>query len=225
MSELTKAEKLLVAAARIDATHHSEFTAEDLVVEAFKRFPNDFSLKGYPEYPDNNSVLTMLMGKEARLIASGWLSKTGTKKYRITPKGVHDAAERIPDSSERQVQTVRNSRKMEEGLARLFQSEAFESASKDSGSEITFHQFCRFIGLAAPDTWQKVQGKLEEVKHLVEQARELGESGQNIRVYFRGASREYKPEDLILLKTIFGKLTRRFQSEMDAWERKARNSR
>jgi hypothetical protein len=192
ITDLAKADKLLIAAARLDARDQSEFTAEDLVVEAFKTFPNDFSLKGYPEYPDNNSVYTLLMGKSARLVASGWLEKTGAKKYRLTPKGMHDAAERDPNFAELRAKrgALRSDRRLEEGLARLFQSDAFEAFRRTGNTnEVTFHQFCRFVGLAAPDSWQKVQGKLKTVRHLVEYARKIGESGQTASIHFRGATR------------------------------------
>lgn len=228
MPELTKPEKLLIAAARLDARGESEFTAEDLVVEAFRAFPNDISLNGHPEYPDNNSVIKHLMGKDARLIVSGWVEKTGAKKYRLTPKGAHDATERAPETCDSGVQakgTVRSERRLEEGLARLFHSEAFESFRSGEPEKITFHQFSRFIGLAAPDTWQKIQGKLEAVRHLVDRARELGESGQTLRIHFRGANYEYSPTDLMLLKSAFDNLMERFRSQMEAWERKLRGPR
>ncbi len=224
MPELTKAEKLLIAAARLDARGEPEFTTEDLVVEAFKAFPNDFFLRGHPEYPDNNSVLIQLMGKDARLIVSGWLEKTGTKKFRLTPKGVQDAAEKVPDLADSKALTG-GARKREEALARLFESEAFETFRKGNPEQITFHQFCRFVGLAAPDKWQAVKGKLESVKNLVEQARKLGESGQTVRIHFRGSLREYSPADLMLLKSVLEALRRRFSSEMEAWERKSGSSR
>lgn len=225
MPELTKAEKVLVAAARLDCRGESEFTAEDLVVEAFKVFPNDFSLKGHPTYPDNNSILTLLMGRDARLIVSGWLEKTGTKKYRLTPKGAHDAREKGTDFTDGGVQAggaVRGERRLEEALARLFHSEAFDIFRSGEPEKITFHQFSRFVGLAAPDTRQKIQGKLEGVRHLVDHARALGESGQTLRIHFRGVNREYSPTDLMLLKSVFDKLSDRFRPEMEAWERKLR---
>src|SRR3990172_10780352 len=90
MAELSKAEKLLVAAGRLTANGQTEFSAEDLAVQAHKEFPHDFSMKGHLEYPDSNVVFTQVMGKKAPLIVRGWLEKTGTKQYRLTPKGEDD---------------------------------------------------------------------------------------------------------------------------------------
>ena len=224
MAELTKAEKILIAARRLDAKGHSAFSAEDLVVEAFKTFPGDFALKGYPDYPDNNSILTLLMGKDARLIVSGWLEKTGTKKYRLTTKGVHDAAA-LADAAGLEhagSTTSRSSRQTEEALGHLLTSDAFQKFRAGDAESITFHQFCRFLGLAAPDTWQKIQGKIEAARHVVDEARKLGEAGQNLRINFRGANHTYMPDDLMTLKAAFDALGTRFKREMDAWETKLR---
>lgn len=227
MAELTKAEKILVAASRLDSRGRAEFTTEDITVEAFKAFPNDFCIKGYPEYPDNNSVLTLLMGKDARLVVTGWLEKTGTKKYRVTAKGLHDAASLDSElaGSAETTTALRTDRKMEEALGRLFDSAAFAMFRDGEAEKITFHQFCRFVGLAAPDTWQKIQGKLEETRHLVEEARKLGESGQSLRLHFRGVNHTYAPDDLMLLRAVFDTLSAKFRSEMDAWKRKSHMAR
>jgi len=224
MADLTKAEKILIAAKRLDAKGHAVFSAEDLVVEAFRIFPADFALKGYPEYPDNNSILTLLMGKDARLIVSGWVEKTGTKKYRLTTKGAHDAAALADGVGVEHggTTTSRSSRQTEEALGHLFTSDAFQKLRDGDAEGITFHQFCRFLGLAAPDTWQKIQGKIQATRHVVDEARKLGEAGQNLRLNFRGANHTYAPDDLMTLKTVFDTLGARFKREMDAWERKLR---
>ncbi len=223
MDSFTKAEKLLIAAGALHAKGIAEFTSEDLVVEAFKLFPNDFSLKGHPEYPDNNSVLTLLMGRNARLIVTGWLQKTGTKKYRLTPKGLDDLEARRPGVARSAGESngpVRSERKREEALGQLFQSDAFELFRNEKGDSVTFHQFCRFLGLAAPDKWQKIQGKIEEARHLAFYTCELGEARETLRIHFRGVNREYAPRDLILLATVLETLLKRFDPEMKAWYQK-----
>src|SRR5947208_3659448 len=100
MKSISKAEKLLSAAAALASEGRGEFTAEDLIVRAHRLFPDDFSLKGYREYPDSNSVLTQVMGIKAPLIVRGWLEKTGAKQYRLTPKGSHDLSELAADAEQ-----------------------------------------------------------------------------------------------------------------------------
>ena len=224
---LTKAEKLLIAAYRLDTAGRSEFSTEDLVVEAFRAFPRDFCMKGYPEYPDNNAILVALMGKDARLIVSGWLEKTGTKMFRITPKGMSDAEARLSRVAKdgEPAPPLRSDRKLDEALARMLDTPAFEAFRNGDEETITFHQFCRFIGLAAPDSWQKVQGKLQAASHVADEARKLGEAGQLVRLHFRGALHDYGADDLVSLRALLDLLLEKFATEMRAWERKARQTR
>jgi hypothetical protein len=85
-AELTTANKILVAASHL-AEESETFTAEDLIVRAWKDYPESFGLSGYREnYPDSNRVLSKLMGSVG-LCSRGWLEQVSTKLYRITPGG------------------------------------------------------------------------------------------------------------------------------------------
>lgn len=219
MGELSKAEKLLVAAGRLAAEGRTEFSAEDLVVRAHQVFPHDFSLKGYLQYPDSNVVLTQIMGKSAPLIVRGWLEKTGTKQYRLTAKGSDDLSD--VDQQDKGVISVRVGRELEEGLARLLTSAAFEFFKSGQQDQITFHQFCRFVGLSARDKWQKVRGRLTSLEHLVQKAREMGEAGEGINLYVSNHNEKIEAEDLRLLSALFEFLMKRFKQEMGEWKQHA----
>lgn len=220
MRDLSKAEKLLLAAGRLAAEGRADFTAEDLVVRAFKDFGRDFSLKGYPEYPDSNSVLTHVMGKKARLIVSGWVEKVGTKQYRLAAKGLHDAAS-LEDGDQSDLTRMRIERPLEDGLGRLITSSVYDSFKSGRESEITFHQFCRFAGLSARDKWQKVSGKLQSLDYIVEHARRLGEAGETVAVHFRDRNYTLSPEELRNLGALHRFLEERFRNEMEEWKRNA----
>jgi len=219
MGDLSKAEKLLVAAGRIVADGSSEFSIEDLVVRAHREFPNDFSLKGYVQYPDSNSVFTQMMGKKAPLIVRGWLEKTGTKQYRLTPKGLHDL--NALDVEGEATVSVQVERAREDALGRLLTSDAYELFRDDRGEEITFHQFCRFAGLSARDKWQKVEGKLATLEHVAMEAAKIGESGQTLRLHFRDRNYSFGGDELRLLIGLVTFLSERFKNEMDQWQQNA----
>ncbi|OGP54662.1 MAG: hypothetical protein A2162_04070 [Deltaproteobacteria bacterium RBG_13_52_11b] len=219
MAELSKAEKLLVAACLLSSEGHTVFSAENLIVRAFQAFPRDFSLKGYPEYPDSNVVLTQVMGKKAPLIVRGWLEKTGVKQYRLTPKGLDDR--NLLEHDQGGISNVRLERLLEEGLARLLKSASFELFKSGQKEQITFNQFCRFAGLSARDKWQKIQNKLASVRHAVEEARKLGESGQGAIIWVGGHNDKVSGDDLRLLDPLLTFLLQRFKLEMDEWKRNA----
>lgn len=219
MRELSKAEKLLVAAARLAKEGKSPFSAEDLIVRAFNEFPGDFALKGYPEYPHSNVVLTNIMGKKAPLIVKGWLEKTGTNQYRLTSKGLHDVE--LLELPTGDAVSVYVDRAVEEKLGRLMTSEAYKSFRAGRGEEITFHQFCRFAGLSARDKWQKVSGRLSEIDHLSREAKKIGEGGQSIRVHFRQRNYTFSSDDLRMLDALRSFLSERFKQEMLEWKKHA----
>jgi hypothetical protein len=219
MAELSKAEKLLVAACLLSSDGQTVFSAEDLIVRAFQTFPQDFSLKGYPEYPDSNVVLTQVMGKKAPLIVRGWLEKTGVKQYRLMPKGLDDRNQL--EHGQGGIINVRLERLLEESLARLLKSASFELYKSGQQEQITFNQFCRFAGLSARDKWQKIQNKLASVRHSVEEARKLGESGEGANIWVGGHNEKVSDDDLRMLDPLLKFLMQRFKHEMDEWKRNA----
>jgi len=218
MPQLSKAEKLLVAAGRLVAGGKFEFSSEDLVVSAFKAFPDDFSMKGYPQYPDSNPVLTQIMGIKAPLIVRGWIEKVGIKKYRLTPKGLDDINELQGGQG---VAVEKLDRLRDEEMGSLLTSAAFELAREGNDSAITFYQFCRFVGLTASDSWQAVQGKLSHALHIAEEAERIGQSGRILRLFVKGKNMSFEPEELLTVKPLLADLTERFKVQMDEWRRNA----
>lgn len=219
MGDLSKAEKLLVAAGSLTRDGCEEFSAEDLAVQAHKLFPHDFSLKGHLEHPDSNVVFTQIMGKKAPLIVRGWLEKTGIKQYRLTAKGRDDLSQ-LEGGHEIAV-NVRLGRPLEDGLAHLLTSAAYQRYSAGRQDEITFHQFCRFAELSARDKWQKVRGKLMSVEHIIAEARKLGEAGEGANIWVRDHNEKVSPEQLRMLEPLLQFLKERFNGEMEEWKRKA----
>src|SRR5438270_10142925 len=87
IAECTVPEKILLAAYALEEAGESPFTAEALVVSAWKKYPVTFGLKQFAEqYPDSNKVLASIMG-ERGLARRGWLSKVGQKLYALTREG------------------------------------------------------------------------------------------------------------------------------------------
>lgn len=219
MRTLSKAEKLLIASGALASDGKTEFTAEDLIIRAHQMFPDDFSLKGYKEHPDSNIILTQVMGIKAPLIVRGWLEKSGVKRYRITGKALQYLADKASDSSNPAVATsavASVERTQDEAIGRLLNSTAFTLFKQGRAQEITFHHFCRFIGLSARDRWQRIAGRLTTVKHLAEEARRLGEGGQGLKVHLE-RNYTFSADDLRTLSALYDDLMVRFQKEMDQW--------
>ena len=93
---LSVSDKLLLAAHGIGGDVRRTFTAEELVVAAWRRFPDVFGLAGHPDerglplYPDSNRVFAETMGCKP-IRKKGYLVKTGAKTYRLTEAGCAEA--------------------------------------------------------------------------------------------------------------------------------------
>lgn len=219
MAELTTALKLLMAAGNLAGSGKIEFSAEDIAVTAHQLFRDEFSLKGYPQFPDSNKVYTQLMGKSAPLFVRGWLEKVGTKTYRLTPKGAADLNQ--IDSSSSQERNVHIERRKEDEYGRILTSDVFELFRTEQEDTITFHQFCRFAGLSARDKWQKVASQLQQLEHYVKEIVSAGESGQGMRFHFRKRNYSFTPEDLRTLGALHVFVNERFRAEMNEWKNNA----
>ena len=63
MPRETRAAKLVKAA---EAIGKSEFTLADLVVAAWKKYPQQFGMRGMAEWPDSKTVAVELYGKRSK---------------------------------------------------------------------------------------------------------------------------------------------------------------
>src|SRR5262249_55213664 len=89
LADATVPEKILLAAFQLEEEGKSPFSAEDLIVTSWKRFPKTLGLKGYAElYPDSNKVLSSIMGVKG-LVRRHWLDKKGQKLYSLSREGAH----------------------------------------------------------------------------------------------------------------------------------------
>jgi hypothetical protein len=84
---LTIVEKILLAAYGLEKNGATPFTAERLIVEAWRNDKGAFGLQGYSDdFPDSNRVLTKITGSEG-LKGKGWIEKVREKQYRLTALG------------------------------------------------------------------------------------------------------------------------------------------
>lgn len=83
MAELTVPLAIVEAAQSLG----SPFSAEELVVAAWRSKPSLFGLRGYEgSHPDSNKVLAALMGKRG-LHSRGWLTRVAKRTYMLTTLG------------------------------------------------------------------------------------------------------------------------------------------
>ena len=175
---LTVPEKLLLAA--LEARKASAtFTAEDLVVAAWRLYPDTFGLSGYAEqYPDSNRVLTNIMGTKG-MRGKGWLRKVGEKQYRLTSAGLSKGEVLLVRGRKAGERTLSDYLRAEldrntvAALDRLVSTPAALKVIRGVQEELTFRDACGFWDITARSNANTLSAKLADVAVLLERALEL----------------------------------------------------
>lgn len=144
IADLTASEKILLAAAELEKQGRSPFTAETLVVAAWRQFPETFGLRGYlDQYPDSNKVLSNVMGEKG-LTRRGWLVKLAKKEYALSREGRRVVARLLHQEEPEAGQAIRLPRDQERLLVSLLDSIALRKMEEGRKHELTSADAWRF---------------------------------------------------------------------------------
>jgi hypothetical protein len=219
---ITVSEKVLLAAHALEEAGQSPFSAEALVVSAWKKFPDTFGLKDFTGlYPDSNKVLSCIMG-ERGLPRRGWLAKLGHKQYALTREGrqairrLMHADEALEDDSPTPVITL--PRDEEKQLQTLLATSALTKFLEDRKAELTFADACRYWGITENLSGSDLDARLQDFRaRLVALDRQLGANG---RVVLAGG-RSIGGEDIGELDRLHAYLEQRFARHLNLLRHRA----
>jgi len=214
---LTVVEKLIIAALQIDDESGVAFTAEDLVVIAWKKFPDTFGLKSYlddkgnPAYPDSNRVFAEIMGSKP-IRQRGYLQKVGRKMYQLTEAGRAEAVRisKINTSSPLRKLSIPRDTIIE--LQKLLESKVLSKYLNEQTDLITFFDACAFWNISPRSTAIELTGKLANIENIIKLAKDSIGSGEASTTH-RGNI--ITSSDLNLLNNAHNYLKKRFESEIN----------
>lgn len=221
---LTVPEKLLLACLEV-RKRTATFTAEDLVVEAWRLFPDTFGLSGYAtEHPDSNRVLTNIMGTKG-MRGKGWLRKVGEKQYRLTSAGLNDGEalllrDQAADNS-KAVSYLRAEldRQTASALERLLLTTAARKADEHQEDAISFLDACGFWDITVRSNANTLNARLADTAVVLERAVDAivrnGDTG-GLKV---GSGEVSKPRVETLVR-LHSSLQTRFKEEIDIIRRR-----
>ena len=204
---LTIDEKVLLSAATLPT---SGFTAEELEVATFKRFPDDFHLAGFPEYPDSNRILTQITTAGRGLQKRGWLRQIGTKRYQLTAEGRRRLEALRPDSEDRGSRT--DNRDIAEMLLHWLRSDAFRKHSSGKKDEIAERDALVYWRLTAGASAVRTHRMLATAESAVKILEENIGAGQPSRLQHDRAISPHEGQQLIALHQY---LRKRFASALE----------
>jgi len=162
-------EEVLLAGADIEANSRVAFTAEDLAIAAWKKFPDSFGMEGYPKYPDSNRVYTKLMGKKG-LVGRGWLVKVGEKRYQLSEAGkIMAKALGSTVAPTTGLRAILN-RDQKLILEKLLSSRVVTKLKAGGVEGVGFHDACSFWDISPRSNASNLQARLQTVESVIETA-------------------------------------------------------
>jgi len=215
MGRLSVAEKILLAAFQLFKSGHEVFTAEELVVESWKLFPDAFGLQGFADqFPDSNRVLIRIMDKKSKrgLVARGWLEALGDKRYRLSAKGIEVASQVQEIGSHSNRGALQ--RYQLDILKRLLTSSAFEKDTSNRRDAIIFRDACKFWGITVRSRWEVVERQLEAVQEALSAAEQTTSASSKEAIGFRHGQDDIRYEDVKRLRELDSYLRTRFKDDL-----------
>jgi hypothetical protein len=213
--KLSVADKLVVAAHRLTINGKSTFTAEDLVVAAWRAYPDTFGLPGYADvdgrniYPDSNRVFAEIMGTKP-VRQRGYLVKVGNKLYQLTEAGTHYAGGLQGQAVG--TEKVALARPLKDELERLLKAKATEKFTTGHIDEITFYDACGFWKISARSTAIEFTGRYNNIEKLLASAKA---SSQEKDIVLRHGGDTITVSDMNNLQDIHHLMRERFAADIE----------
>src|SRR5207237_1104334 len=136
MQALSRPQKILAVMFELCHGDATALQYEDIVVAVFKRYPEDFQLRGYPQYPDSSDVHKPLYEMKQQ-----GLIRSANKTFELTPRGLEVASSLVHSARESKDRLT----KLEESeIARIVNSAAFkllQDCRQDAILDTDFYQY------------------------------------------------------------------------------------
>jgi hypothetical protein len=210
-NQLTVPEKILSCAVELDQ-EKGTFSAEDLVVRCWERFPDTFGLQGYADsHPDANRVLTNIMGSKG-LRGKGWLRKVREKRYRVTEAGRHAAMSLAGVELSEAQRAGSLSRETTDILGRLITSRAVQKYRLQEA--LTFGDLCSFWNISPRSNAYQLRDAITGAEAAIDAAGAWLESRAAGSLVLPGTTLHITSRDLDLARTLHRHLLDLFAGEL-----------
>jgi hypothetical protein len=193
-------EKILVAMYSLTDGETRMLRYEDIVVKAFELFPDEFALRGYPNFPDASDIHKPLYGPLRR----AGLIRRANKNFALTPKGI-EVGKRLFDAlNKKQVarpEPERMTRDKEAEIQRMADTTALRLMAEQQQNRILDTDFYTFLGCTVRTDRYDFLGRLKTVGDAIETAVKLKQPNPETAKLLKNL--------LAFLKTNFGDIIRR----------------
>lgn len=160
---LSRGEKILISLYELSGKSKKSIRFEDIVVAAYKKFPQDFTLKGYPQYPDSGD----LVHKPLYDYKKKGLIQAGNKMFALTEKGLVAVEELQKAISGKKIkETSRLPRDVEKETNRIIKTQSFR-LFVEGNSNLLDTDFYDYLGVTVRTGRNDFKGRLRTVEDAI----------------------------------------------------------
>lgn len=163
--------KILIAMHTLSKGTTEPIKYEDIVVTAFRLFPADFALRGYPQFPDSSDVHKPLYAR----LKSGGFVRGAEKSFALTPRGVQEARTLMEGGAK--AEDARDGRRLtrdkEDEVERMLVSDAVRLFDEGKRDRILDTDFYAFIGCTVRSEKKVFLGRLKTTEAAIKGASQI----------------------------------------------------
>lgn len=164
IGNLSKSEKILLFLYEIGGGKIRKVKYEDIVVGVFKKYPGDFNLKGYAEYPDSGDLVHKPLYDFKK---KGYVNAE-SKVFSLTERGIELVEQfRNRGQIEKNTKTERVSRSAETEFSRVKALEGFELFTDGKSDSISDNDFYNYLGVTVRTQKNAFMGRLNSMEAAV----------------------------------------------------------
>ncbi len=164
---LSRPEKILLVLFRLSKATKRKIRFEDIAVTAFKTFPQDFQLKGYPQYPDSGDIIHKPLYSELKKV--GYVL-SGNKYFSLTRKGLQ-MGKTLNDNFIRgtsvRTDSVKFTRDQQSEIEDILSSTAYRLFAENKKEEILDIDFYNYLGVTVRTSKYDFLGRLNSVEDAI----------------------------------------------------------
>ena len=159
MQTLNKPQKILAVMFDLSKGEPKPILYEDIVVAAFQRYPEDFQLRGYPQYPDSSDIHKPLY----KMKGEG-LVRSANKTFQLTERGLQAASQLVHTASTNQDRLTKTE---EAEINRILAGAAFRLFQEGKKDSILDTDFYEYLGVTVRTSRANCKGRIATVEHAI----------------------------------------------------------
>ena len=158
----SKVDKILLFLQEVGDAGRARLEYEDIVIGLFKKYPHDFHLRGYPEYPDSGGLIHKRLYDFKK---KGYVNASNNI-FSITERGI-ELAQKL-SGNEKENLTDRLPRSAETEVSRVKSLEGFGLFAKSESSKLSDNDFYSYLGVTVRTQKNAFIGRLETMKAVID---------------------------------------------------------